>query len=160
MFYKNNFLLIIPLLVTLLLTSACGDSGSSSAGSTIIYVGTQQISIAQSRIVSAPKTITFRLDRDGSQVTVIDKDFQATGTLMGENFSVTSPVIEISLNGMLCSYSIAYTGRLTQSEVSGTLNGPLDCGLTAALSGEFKATAISGDSSNVLPSVSGLLTGS
>ena len=160
MFYKNNFHLFMPLLATLLLVGGCGGSGSNSGGSTIIYIGTQQISIAQSRIVSAPRTITFRLDRDGSQVTVIDKDFQATGTLMGENFSVTSPVIEISLNGMLCSYSITYTGRLTQSAVSGTLNGPLDCGLTAALSGEFDATAISGDSSTVLPSVSALLTGS
>ena len=149
----------MALLAILLLTSACGGSGSSSGGSTIIYVGVQHISIAQSRIVSAPRTTTFRLDRNADQVTVVDKDFQATATLTGETFSLTSPVIEIIINGGVCSYSITYIGRLTQSGVSGTLTGPLDCGLPGALSGDFAATAISSDSSTVLPSVSALITG-
>lgn len=159
MFYKRNFLLLMPLFALLLLVSGCGGSNSNSGGSTIIYVGVQQISVAQSRIVSEPKTTTFRIDRDGSQVTVVDRDFMASATLMADNFSVTSPVIDINVNGMACSYSITYAGTLTQSVVSGTLNGPLDCGLTAALSGEFEASAVAGDSSNVLPSVSALLTG-
>ena len=159
MINKRKFSSFIPLFTTLLLTSSCGGSSSSSGGSTIIYVGVQKISIAQFRVVSAPRITTFRLDRNGDQITVVDKNFQATATLVGESFVVTSPDIEISLNGTTCSYSISYTGTVTQSAVSGTLNGPLNCPFIGALSGEFEATAQSGSSSTILPSVSDLITG-
>ena len=153
--YKRHLPPFILLLTALLSLAACGSS--SSAGATIIYVGEQRISISQSRITSPARTTTFRIDRNGDQVTMIGQNFRTTATLTGEDFSLTSPLVEVNINGSRCSYSITYRGRLSQSEVSGTLNGPLDCGLTGSLSGDFEAVAVSGDRSTVIHSVSALL---
>ena len=146
-------------LLFLLLISACGGSKSNSGGgSFVVFIGEQRIQVTRHRIIGDPITIAFRLERDGDQITVVDQSFRATATLVGSDFSVESPVIEVIINGGPCEYQIIYTGRITDSSTSGDFKGPLDCGFPGTLSGTFSATP-GANNSQLLPSVSALLTG-
>ena len=121
----------------------------------MVFTGTQQISISQSRITSPPVSIDFRLHKQESSVTVLDEQFNLQAELNGLNFSVDSQAIPVDINGSPCTYSINYSGTFTGSSVQGTISGSLGCErLPASLSGSFTATLSPDTNVDALPSVS------
>jgi hypothetical protein len=129
--------------VLVLIMSGCGGGNSNSGGSSNTFIGTQEVSISQSRITSNSRTTDFELSRGENQITISDRDFTITAQLSGSSFTVTSPSIPI-LNpqpGSGCSsFSVTYSGTITDSMVVGTISGATDCLLSASISGSFEAS--------------------
>ena len=128
----------------MLMLAACGGGSSTSdeAGTNEDnFVGTQTITLSNADI-SVTETDNFTLLVDEQVVTVVDEDFNATGTLNSDNqFVVSSPIFSTTSDGVTCSGSIIYSGQIVGSNATGTIQGEFNCsGTVFGVSGEFSAT--------------------
>ena len=126
-----------------LVLAACGGGSSTSdeasAGENN-FVGTQTITLSNAEI-SVTETDNFTLAVDEQVVTVVDEDFNATGTLNSDNrFVVSSPIFSTTSDGVTCSGSVTYSGQISGSTTAGTIQGEFNCsGVVFDVSGEFSA---------------------
>jgi hypothetical protein len=133
-------LLILISILTAILT-ACGQGGSSSDNASFAssnrFVGTQAISISSELDVAA-----FAMNVSGSNVSIDDENFSASGILNTDGqFSVTSPSLSISVDKVTCTGSISYVGSVLNDSISGNLDGLFSCtGVEFPVSGTFSAT--------------------
>ena len=129
----------------ILLLAACGGGSSTSdeAGAEENnFVGTQTITLSNADI-SVTETDNFTLAVDEQVVTVVDEDFNATGTLNSDNqFVVSSPIFSTTSDGVTCSGSVTYSGQIVGANTTGNIQGEFNCsGTVFDVSGEFSAAS-------------------
>ena len=127
----------------ILLLAACGGGSSTSdeAGAEENnFVGTQTITLSNADI-SVTETDNFTLAVDEQVVTIVDEDFNATGTLNSDNqFVVSSPIFSTTSDGVTCSGSVTYSGQIVGENTTGNIQGEFNCsGTVFDVSGEFSA---------------------
>ena len=137
---KIRFIFISCLVFIL---AACGGGSSTSDETRAAennFVGTQSITLSNGEI-SITETDNFTLMIEGQVVTVIDADFNATGTLNSQNqFVISSPIFSTTSEGITCSGSITYNGQITGSNTAGAIQGEFNCsGVVFDVTGEFSA---------------------
>lgn len=143
---------IVVMLV--LIVSACGGGSSNSGGSGNVFLGKQEVRISQSRITTELMSTDFQLTRSANQITIADLDFTISAQLMGAQFTVTSPDIPIPNSGAGCSsFSVTYSGTISDSMVMGDIAGVLNCPLPATISGSFQASNQTSSGQSALPSI-------
>jgi len=144
-FFEKTFVLMkirLSLLSCIvLLLAACGGGSSTSDQARAKennFVGTQTITLSNTEI-SVVETDNFTLKVDELFVTVVDADFNATGTLNSDNqFVVSSPIFSTTSDAITCSGSVTYNGQIAGSNVSGSIEGEFNCsGTVFDVSGEF-----------------------
>lgn len=144
----------------LLLLVGCGGGGSSTGGSSNVFLGKQEVRTTQFRITSEPRSTDFQLIRGQNQITISDQRFSISVQLSGSNFTVTSPEIPILEPGSPCSsFSVTYSGTITDSIAVGTIRGNYNCILPATINGAFEASNRGGTSLPTLPSVYTIVVG-
>ena len=134
-------MLILVYTMTLLL-AACGGGDSSSDSS----AGTRFTGLQTIVVLGNASQAAFVMTVSGTTVTINDDDFTASGTLNGNNFTVTVPNFTATVDGITCTFTnLTYTGSISGTTASGNLSGSAVCsGITLSITGTFSANSGSG----------------
>lgn len=137
-FYPRVKILHILLISLVMLLSACGGGGggdsSSGGGISSVYTGTYAGTMTAT--LSSPGAPTqdvsgifqIKIDDAGNVSILLDPPTTvwATGTLSGDNFTITSP-FGFSEDGVVCNGPATMTGNIQNDQITGTFTGDIDC---------------------------------
>ena len=137
-FYPRVKVLHTLLISLALLLTACGGGdgdSSSGGGSSSVYTGTYAGSMTAT--LSSPGAPTqevsgimaIKIDDAGNVSVLLEPStgtVWATGTLSGDNFTITSP-FGFSEDGIVCNGPATMTGNIQNDQITGTFTGTIAC---------------------------------
>jgi hypothetical protein len=136
-YYPSVKILHALIIAIVMMLSACGGGGggdtSSGGGSAADYAGTYNGSMTAtlstpgqpSQTISGIMQIT--VDAAGTvNVLLSPPDVWGTGTLSGDNFTITSP-FAFNEDGIACDGPATITGEIKNDQINGTFKGTINC---------------------------------
>ncbi|MGB5281989.1 MAG: hypothetical protein WBN37_11795 [Arenicellales bacterium] len=132
---KKKILHTFLISLAMLLVSCGGGGGDSSSGggSSSVYTGTY--SGTMTATLSSPGATTqnisgvmaIKIDDTGNVSVLLDlSTVWATGTLSGDNFTISSPW-GFNEDGIVCNGPATMTGNIQNDQITGTFIGNINC---------------------------------
>ncbi len=150
---KIKFISILVFAVTL---TACGGGGSSSGGQAAptpvvsndgTYNGTWNATFSSPGVPSVMDTVALVITINGSNITISDGDFTATGIIDDNNgFNAAQNGFAAEIDGVSCNGNITFAGSVNNGTVSGNSRARLLCSargvrpFTITTTGPYNAT--------------------
>ena len=137
--FRSSVKVLSTLLIALaMLLVSCGGGGggdsSSGGGSSSVYTGayggtmTATLSSPGAPTQDVSGIFQIKIDDAGNVSVLLDppSTVWATGTLSGDNFTITSP-FGFNEDGVACNGPATMTGKIQNDQITGTFTGNIDC---------------------------------